>query len=247
MLKDGADPKATALAWLKANPDAVKPWLEGVTTFDGGDAAAAVAGALATDSRRSDERAAEVAARPHVRSAAGWRLRPAGRDAMDPISKFLADWKIPVGQWGKAFIDFIIEHFQWFFDAISAGLHCARRRQLADLLLLVPPLLLAALARRRSPTGCSARSGSHSASLLGLLFILNQGLWKETVADAGAGRQRGHRAVDGDRRAARHLGGAQAAGLAHHAAGPRPDADDADLRLSHPDSHPLRPWERRPA
>ena len=28
--------------WLKANPDAVKPWLEGVTTFDGGDAAAAV-------------------------------------------------------------------------------------------------------------------------------------------------------------------------------------------------------------
>jgi glycine betaine/proline transport system substrate-binding protein len=47
VLKDGADPKATALAWLKANPDTVKPWLEGVTTFDGGDAAAAVAAALA--------------------------------------------------------------------------------------------------------------------------------------------------------------------------------------------------------
>ena len=46
VLKDGADPKATALAWLKANPDAVKPWLEGVTTFDGGDAAAAVSAAL---------------------------------------------------------------------------------------------------------------------------------------------------------------------------------------------------------
>ena len=28
--------------WLKANPDAVTPWLEGVTTFDGGDAKAAV-------------------------------------------------------------------------------------------------------------------------------------------------------------------------------------------------------------
>lgn len=47
VLKDGADPKATALEWLKANPDTVKPWLEGVTTFDGGDAAAAVAAALA--------------------------------------------------------------------------------------------------------------------------------------------------------------------------------------------------------
>jgi glycine betaine/proline transport system substrate-binding protein len=46
VLKDGADPKETARAWLKANPDAVKPWLEGVTSFDGGDAAAAVDAAL---------------------------------------------------------------------------------------------------------------------------------------------------------------------------------------------------------
>ena len=42
----GEDPNAAGLAWLKANPDAVKPWLEGVTTFDGGDAAAAVAAKL---------------------------------------------------------------------------------------------------------------------------------------------------------------------------------------------------------
>ena len=46
VLKDGADPKATALAWLKANPDAVKPWLEGVKTFDGKDGLAAVQAAL---------------------------------------------------------------------------------------------------------------------------------------------------------------------------------------------------------
>ncbi|HEX6831808.1 MAG TPA: glycine/betaine ABC transporter substrate-binding protein, partial [Methyloceanibacter sp.] len=37
---------ATALAWLKANPDAVKPWLEGVKTFDGNDGLAAVQAAL---------------------------------------------------------------------------------------------------------------------------------------------------------------------------------------------------------
>ena len=46
ILNDGADPKAAATAWLKANPDAVTPWLAGVTTLDGGDAAAAVTAAL---------------------------------------------------------------------------------------------------------------------------------------------------------------------------------------------------------
>ena len=46
VLKDGADPKVVAMDWLKANPDAAKAWLDGVTTFDGGDAAAALAAAL---------------------------------------------------------------------------------------------------------------------------------------------------------------------------------------------------------
>jgi glycine betaine/proline transport system substrate-binding protein len=46
VLKNSADPKETAKAWLKANPDVVKPWLQGVTTIDGGDAAAAVDAAL---------------------------------------------------------------------------------------------------------------------------------------------------------------------------------------------------------
>ncbi len=47
VLKDGANPLEVARGWLKANPDAVKPWLEGVTAFDGGDATAAVTAALA--------------------------------------------------------------------------------------------------------------------------------------------------------------------------------------------------------
>ena len=47
VLNSSVDPRVSALTWLKANPDAVKPWLEGVTTFDGKDAAAAVAAALA--------------------------------------------------------------------------------------------------------------------------------------------------------------------------------------------------------
>jgi glycine betaine/proline transport system substrate-binding protein len=38
----GTDAKTAATDWLKANPDAITPWLAGVTTYDGGDAAAAV-------------------------------------------------------------------------------------------------------------------------------------------------------------------------------------------------------------
>jgi glycine betaine/proline transport system substrate-binding protein len=46
ILDDGADPTDAATAWLKANPDAVTGWLDGVTTVDGGDAQAAVNTAL---------------------------------------------------------------------------------------------------------------------------------------------------------------------------------------------------------
>jgi len=46
ILNDGADPRDAAKAWLAAHPEAVKPWLDGVTTKDGGDAVAAVTAAL---------------------------------------------------------------------------------------------------------------------------------------------------------------------------------------------------------
>ncbi len=44
----GGNPNDVARDWLKANPDVVTPWLNGVTTFDGQDAAAAVKAALAS-------------------------------------------------------------------------------------------------------------------------------------------------------------------------------------------------------
>ena len=46
ILDNGTEPRDAAKAWLKANPDAIKPWLAGVTTKDGGDAMAAVTAAL---------------------------------------------------------------------------------------------------------------------------------------------------------------------------------------------------------
>nr|WP_261331687.1 choline ABC transporter substrate-binding protein [Maritalea mobilis] len=46
ILNDGEDPSDAARAWMAANPDLVMGWLDGVTTIDGGDAAAAVSEAL---------------------------------------------------------------------------------------------------------------------------------------------------------------------------------------------------------
>lgn len=46
ILDQGKDPSAAATEWLAAHPDAVTPWLDGVTTVDGGDAQAAVTAAL---------------------------------------------------------------------------------------------------------------------------------------------------------------------------------------------------------
>jgi len=46
ILNDGTDPNEAATAWMAGNKDLVMGWLDGVTTLDGGDAAAAVASAL---------------------------------------------------------------------------------------------------------------------------------------------------------------------------------------------------------
>ncbi|MBT8409079.1 MAG: choline ABC transporter substrate-binding protein [Alphaproteobacteria bacterium] len=46
ILDGGADPQDAASAWLKANPDAIMGWLDGVITKDGGDAVAAVKASL---------------------------------------------------------------------------------------------------------------------------------------------------------------------------------------------------------
>ncbi len=46
ILNDGEDADDASTEWLKANSDAIGPWLDGVTTVDGGDAMAAVSSAL---------------------------------------------------------------------------------------------------------------------------------------------------------------------------------------------------------
>ncbi len=87
--------------------------------------------------------------------------------------------KILVGKWGKSLIELIVEWFQWFFDALKISLNFLVEGA-TSLLLLLPPIvlaaLIAALAFRLQRSYKLAL-----AVLLGLLFIINQGLWKETV------------------------------------------------------------------
>ncbi len=99
---------------------------------------------------------------------------------MDPISKYLVSYKIPVGAWGKAVSDFLTNNFDTAFRAFSSSLNFLLDG-LVDLLLMVPPFLLALivagiayLLQRSRPLAIGVA--------LGLLFILNQNLWKQTIA-----------------------------------------------------------------
>jgi glycine betaine/proline transport system permease protein len=98
---------------------------------------------------------------------------------MDPISQWIASWKIPVGRWGQTFFDFLTSNFAWVFDSLSNGLAYVLNG-LVGLLLYLPPALLAVLIALLA--FALKRSWKLAvAVLLGLAFIINQGLWKETV------------------------------------------------------------------
>ena len=98
---------------------------------------------------------------------------------MDPVSDFIRSWKIPVGQWGKSLIDFIVTYFQWLFDALKISLNFVVQGATAGLLML-PPVLLAVLIAAFA--WWLQKSWKLALGVLvGLLFIMNQGLWKETV------------------------------------------------------------------
>lgn len=98
---------------------------------------------------------------------------------MDPITEIIKSAKIPVGRWGKSFFDFLTTNFEWFFDSIANALTTVLDG-LVDVLLAIPPVVLtlaiAALAWWMQKSWKLAL-----AVTLGLLFIINQNLWKETV------------------------------------------------------------------
>ena len=157
------------------------------------------------------------------------------------MEEWLTAYKIPVGQWGKQFFDFLTTWLDWFFDGLSTGISAALEAMIAAL-LWPPPLVVVALFAalawllHRSiaiTAGVAARPALHP----------EPGALAGDDRDAGARHRLGRRG-DGDRRAGRHRRGAPRMALQAAAPGPRPDADAADLRLSHPGAGAVRPRPR---
>ena len=98
---------------------------------------------------------------------------------MDPVSSLLAAYKIPIGLWGKAFFTFLTDNFNAIFRGFSNGLNLLLDG-LVDGLLLLPPVAVVALIAALAWYLQRSRALAIGVAL-GLLFIINQGLWKQTV------------------------------------------------------------------
>lgn len=92
---------------------------------------------------------------------------------------WLTDAKIPVGQGAKAAVDWLIANGGWFFDGLSDALDVLIA---AALWALQTPPPLAVVAVFAGLSWWLRRSvGTTVLVALGLLFIVNQGYWRETT------------------------------------------------------------------
>ncbi len=93
--------------------------------------------------------------------------------------EWLTEYKIPVGKWSKAVVDWLIDHGAWFFDGLALGLEEAINAILWVLqtphpLIVIAAFVALAYALRRSvPTAIFVA--------ISFLFIVNQGYWEETT------------------------------------------------------------------
>ena len=98
---------------------------------------------------------------------------------MDGLEQTIADNKIPLGPWGKIAVDWITTNFEWFFDAISITL-LVPIEGTVDLLLALPALVLTLIIAVIA-YGLQRSWWLVLFVVLGLLLILNQGLWEAMV------------------------------------------------------------------
>jgi glycine betaine/proline transport system permease protein len=100
-------------------------------------------------------------------------------EQLDKLETLITEHRIPIGPWSKAVIDWLTDNFEWLFDAMSSVLKTGIDGT-ADSLLLLPPLIL--LAVIAAVAHLIQRNWKITLFVsLGLLFILNVGLWDEMV------------------------------------------------------------------
>ena len=92
---------------------------------------------------------------------------------------WLTEYKLPLGKWMSAFVDFLNTHAAWAFNATSDGLGFLIDG-LIELMQACPPLLLVALFAALAYW--LHRSVGLVALIVGsLLLIVNLGYWSETI------------------------------------------------------------------
>lgn len=100
-------------------------------------------------------------------------------EQLQKLQDLITGHKIPIGAWSKDLIDWLQNNFEWFFDRLTDGMNWLLEGSV-DQLDLVPPLILLAVCiviahliqRNWKITLFVA---------LGLLLVLNLGLWKGMV------------------------------------------------------------------
>src|SRR5215510_2697454 len=98
---------------------------------------------------------------------------------MEWLVDLITDNKIPIGFWAKQFSDWAKVEFKPFFDIVTVVLKVPMDAT-RDLLLGIPPLLLIILIAALAYL-LQRNWRIIVLVVLGLLFILNQGMWKPTV------------------------------------------------------------------
>ncbi|WP_283194128.1 choline ABC transporter permease subunit [Rhizobium sp. AN80A] len=93
---------------------------------------------------------------------------------------WITDFKIPIGPWAKAFVDWLTTNADWFFNQLAFVLSRVINGLLFVLqtphpLIVILGITAIAYWLRRSVVVAVF-------TCLGLLFIMNQGYWKETTA-----------------------------------------------------------------
>ncbi|GGB05250.1 choline ABC transporter permease subunit [Brucella endophytica] len=92
---------------------------------------------------------------------------------------WLTEYKIPVGRTAKGVVDWLTSHLTWAFDALAAVMQA-----MIDGLLFVlnaPPPLVTIAIFAAIAWFLQRRLSVVALTVLGFLFILNQGYWKQTM------------------------------------------------------------------
>uniref|UniRef100_UPI003F654DAA ABC transporter permease n=1 Tax=Alkalibacterium putridalgicola TaxID=426703 RepID=UPI003F654DAA len=85
--------------------------------------------------------------------------------------------EIPVADWMANFIDWLTDNLSWLFDALRDSGDWVMD-SMTELLLLVPPVVFIILLTALAFFAGSKKWGLPTFTVLGLIYIYNQGLWE---------------------------------------------------------------------